>query len=451
MGRIFISAGNSGYQRRERDSTGEAGNVTSALEIILLGEQIVAELLARGFEVLSVPENLSLKQRISWIDARSRPGDVAIETRADSLDNLGVRGVSVFYIANNAERKKHAELLVLALLRRVPHLSSQGAKPDTSIGVGSLDFCRHLAIPSLLMEIGFLTNPDDRILIQTRRRDIALGIADGVAAWSRAVSDTETENGEDTIYPAIDIHINNHAYPEKGILIDSNACIPIDLADRLGINLANKPTVRRVQYRGVVYVKAIELREYHVSVKWDRATGTLSLRSILQIYPNQINRIMGHGNSSEVQMIVFLNANNENALAQFPDLPKLYRQEASIEGVNYDIAFCQMCVETNFLRFGGDVKPSQNNFGNLGTVEGDVLGATFPSPQIGVRAHIQHLKAYASREPLVQELIDPRFGFVVRGIAPLVSGLSGRWSADLQYGDKIKATLRRFYESCELL
>jgi hypothetical protein len=160
---------------------------------------------------------------------------------------------------------------------------------------------------------------------------------------------------------------------------------------------------------------------------------------------------MGHGNTSEVQLMMFLKANNESALTQFPDLPKLYREEATIEGVNYDIAFSQMCVETNYLRFGGEIKASQNNFGGLGAVGGGTEGATFPSARLGVRAHVQQLKAYASLEPLVQESVSPRFRFVTRGIAPLVGLLSGRWSADVNYGDRIMAVLKRLYESAGLL
>ncbi|GAB1539052.1 hypothetical protein NUACC21_17170 [Scytonema sp. NUACC21] len=70
---------------------------------------------------------------------------------------------------------------------------------------------------------------------------------------------------------------------------------------------------------------------------------------------------------------------------------------------------------------------------------------------IFVRAHIQHLKAYASLEPLVQEVVDPRFRFVARGIATFIDQLSGRWSADLEYGNKIMAMLKRLYESAGLL
>ena len=110
-----------------------------------------------------------------------------------------------------------------------------------------------------------------------------------------------------------------------------------------------------------------------------------------------------------------------------------------------------MCLETNFLRFGNDVKSVQNNFAGLGAIGGGAQGANFASARLGIRAQIQHLKAYASTEPILQDIVDPRFRFVRRGTAPLIHQLSGRWAADLQYGDKIMAILRRLYESAQLL
>jgi hypothetical protein len=450
MGRIFISAGHGGIENGGRDPGAIAGGTTEAQEMILLRDQVLPDLRSRGFEVLSVPDDLSMSGTIQWINSRAVTGDVALEIHADAFSNPNLRGATVFYIANNTERKNHADLMLLALVRRVPQLPNQGAKADTATGVGRLSFCRDTILPSLLMVVGYLSNPDDRYLIQNKRRDMALGLADGLAAWSRAVSGSGPTNGS-TTYPAINININNQTYGEQGIAINNNAYIPIDLVDRLKIDLTTAPNVRRVQYQGVVYVQAIALRDYNISVTWDNASRTVILRSILPICPGYIDQIMGHGNTSEVQLMMFLKANNENALTQFPDLPKLYREEATIEGVNYDIAFSQACVETNFLRFGSNLKPSQNNFGGLGDVGGSPEGATFPSARLGVRAHVQQLKAYASLEPLVQEQVSPRFRFVTRGIAPLVGQLSGRWSADPQYGEKILAVVRRLYESAGLL
>ncbi len=451
MGRIFISAGHGGRESWGIDPGTIAGGTTEAREMILLRDLIVTELRTRNQEVLSVPDDLSARGTIDWINSRSRPRDVALEIHADAAPNPSVRGASVFYITNNNERRQNAELLLTALLRRVPQLPNRGVRPDSESGLGSLVFCRQVRVASLYMQVGFLTSPEDRALLQNRRRDFAGGIAEGLVAWSQIVDPGSAPSPGETVYPQINISINGQNYPERGILVNGNAYIPIDLADRLQIDLSRIPTVRRITYRQVVYIKAIELRDFNISVGWDSNTRTVIIKSILTICPGQIDRIMGAGNTSEVQLQIFLRNNNEAALTRFPDLPRLYREEAAVEGVNHDIAFCQMCVETGFLRFGGDIRPEQNNFAGLGTIGGGAEAASFESARIGVRAHIQHLKAYASLEPLVQEVVDPRFRFVTRGVAPLVGQLSGRWSADTQYGQRIMAMVKRLYESAGLL
>jgi len=452
MGRIFISAGYEGLEFAGSDPGAITGGTTAAQEMMLLRDQVVQELRSRGFQVLSVPDELSLKDTLGWINGRAQPGDVALELHANVSPNSGSRGATAYYITNNLDRKSHADLLLLALLRRLPQLPNLGPKPDTGTGTGRLAFCRDTVIPSLLIEVCFLSNPEDRALLQNRRRDIALGIADGLASWSRKVSMPEgaIADTEASSHTPITISINNQTYGEKGVAINNNAYVPVDLVDRLGINLSPATPLRRVQYQGVVYVKAIELRELHIAVTWDEGNQTIALRSILGVSAEQMNKIISRGQTSEVQMMMFLKTNNPDALNQFPDLLKFYIEESNTEGVNYDLAFAQMCLETNYLRFGGNISINSNNFSHLGGSAGAET-ASFDSQRLGVRAQIQHLKAYASLEPLVQEAVDPRFRFVTRGVAPSVEQLGGRWSAELDYGAKILAILRRLYESADLL
>jgi len=97
------------------------------------------------------------------------------------------------------------------------------------------------------------------------------------------------------------------------------------------------------------------------------------------------------------------------------------------------------------LRFGGLVKPEMNNFCGLGSIGPEQPGLSFPSAQIGIRAHIQHLKAYATELPLNEELVDPRYNLVRRGTAPEVQGLAGTWAADRNYAEKIETILERLY------
>jgi N-acetylmuramoyl-L-alanine amidase/Mannosyl-glycoprotein endo-beta-N-acetylglucosaminidase len=446
MGRIFLSAAHGGTENGLLDPGAVVGTTTEAKEMILLRDAVLAELRTRGIETLAVPDDQSFQQTLDWINLRGQANDVSLELHADSANNPLVRGTNCFYITNNDVRKRQADNLLVALTKRVPKLPNRGAKPDSTAGVGNLAFCRQLVTPSLLLQVGFLTNPDDRFILQNQRRDLSLGLADGLVAWLQDVAGTV-----DTSFPPITININGQIYGEQGILVNGNAYIPVDFADRLGVNLSQNTTIRRVTYRNIVFIKAVDLRDSNISIGWDSASRTVILRTILKICPGSIDRIMDHGKTTELQLMMFLKANSEAAARDFPDLAKLYREESAIEGVDGDIAFAQMCVETNFLKFGGDIKPGQNNFASLGGVGTGPEGASFPSARIGVRAQVQHLKAYASTEPLVQESVDPRFRFVTRGIAPLVGQLGGRWTADLNYGDQLLAMLRRLYENAGLL
>lgn len=123
-----------------------------------------------------------------------------------------------------------------------------------------------------------------------------------------------------------------------------------------------------------------------------------------------------------------------------------YIEEAAAEGINSDVAFCQMVHETNYLRFGGDVELWQNNFCGLGATGGGEPGCSFATIEMGVRAHIQHLKAYANARQLRRKLVDPRFHKVSRATAPYVQDLTGKWATDPQYGDKIRSKLKQLEE-----
>jgi len=163
--------------------------------------------------------------------------------------------------------------------------------------------------------------------------------------------------------------------------------------------------------------------------------------------PTPSKYIMGQGNVGMDQKALFLLRNNPEINSGYAQMiSRLYTEEASFEGVNHDIAFVQMCLETGFLKYGGDVKPEQFNFAGLGAVGNGAPGLSFPDPRTGVRAHIQHLKAYGSEEPLNLELVNPRFRFVRRGCAPTYEGLAGTWAADRQYAVKITAIMNRLYE-----
>lgn len=125
------------------------------------------------------------------------------------------------------------------------------------------------------------------------------------------------------------------------------------------------------------------------------------------------------------------------------DFCQILLEEAKAEGVKAEVLFAQVMVETGNLQFGGQVKASQCNFGGLGATDGGASGADFSgngdnSVRIGLRAQVQHLKAYASTSSLVNSCVDPRFSLVSRGSATYVENLGGgKWASDPTYASKL--------------
>ena len=132
--------------------------------------------------------------------------------------------------------------------------------------------------------------------------------------------------------------------------------------------------------------------------------------------------IMGQSVLTPYQMVSYV----ENTTTAYKlnctllELATLFIEEGKLEGVRGDIAFCQSLHETGYFRYGGQVLPEQNNYAGIGATNDSPIGkgAWFDTPQLGVRAQIQHLKAYACTEPLNNPCVDPRFSLVKRGRAP---------------------------------
>jgi N-acetylmuramoyl-L-alanine amidase len=161
--------------------------------------------------------------------------------------------------------------------------------------------------------------------------------------------------------------------------------------------------------------------------------------------------IMGKGSTTVSQMM-----NYYNAKATYPsfyassdaptlqDFCQIYYEECTMEGINVEVAFIQAMKETNFLKYTGDVKIEQYNFAGIGATGNGAAGNSFGNVRTGVRAQIQHLKAYATSEALVNPCVDPRYQYVKKGSAPYVEWLGiqenptgAGWATAKNYGYSI--------------
>ena len=121
---------------------------------------------------------------------------------------------------------------------------------------------------------------------------------------------------------------------------------------------------------------------------------------------------------------------------------------ASSEGVRPEVVFAQAMLETGWLQFGGSVSADQCNFAGLGATGPQVGGARFDNVYQGLLAQSQHLKGYATRLPLNNPCVDPRYQLLVDrgylGRASCLEDLNGLWAVPGDsYGQRIAQIIDR--------
>ena len=136
--------------------------------------------------------------------------------------------------------------------------------------------------------------------------------------------------------------------------------------------------------------------------------------------------IMGKETITLEQCSQFLFKHNPDA----PEIIPFYKKYGEMLGIGWGYAVAQMIKETDYLKFTGAVKAEQNNFSGIGAIGAGSQGATFSTQEEGVLAHLEHLYAYASKDPLPAGVpkVDPRFDLVTRGSCPNWEDLNGRWA-----------------------
>ena len=156
-------------------------------------------------------------------------------------------------------------------------------------------------------------------------------------------------------------------------------------------------------------------------------------------------KIQGEAVASVQQLREYIKKVNKNVSQSVLDMTEYYIEEGKAEGIRGDIAFAQSCLETgNFTFKDSAVTLEQNNFAGLGVTQQGMRGNAFSDARTGIRAQVQHLKAYANKEALKNTCVDVRFSYVTRGSAPYVEWLGiqenpngGGWASGKNYGNKI--------------
>lgn len=393
------------------DSGAEGNGVVESEANWAIASACVEELSTyQGVEVVLTQnkgQNLSQKQRVQ--SALDQGADAVVSIHCNSADNApSAKGAEV-WVPNNSDYRNDVHIEGYNLGKHILEnlvslgLSNRGIKTrstqnDTYPSPGGL--CDYLGInyharlngiPGIIVEHAFVSNTEDAAMLKDAAWLKKMGVADatGIAEYYGLVKKEQGDNSG-----------------SQGGSGSSSA----DLY-RTGESVVTEGASAYESDPAIMGSSKVNAKDL---AAWYSSKG--------KTFPSDTYVCYGASNIEEFCQI--------------------YCEEAAAEGVRAEVAFCQAMNETGWLKFGGQVKAGQCNFAGIGALDGGASGADFSTygenaVRMGVRAQIQHLKAYASKESLANECVDPRFQLVERGCAPTVGGLSKRWASSATYGQDL--------------
>ena len=345
----------------------------------------------------------------------SQGADVVVSIHCNSVDASSASGAETFvpcdssYLYNETRVVGYAlgsciqsKLVELGFKDRGVKVrtSSDARYPDGSVAdyYGIIRYARQAGIPGLIVEHGFVTNASDAAKLGDATWCAKIGVADATA---------------------IAEYYGLSKIPTNGSAVSS--------ADVGKVGEAVK--TERTWQDDVAIMGAQQLSD---STDADTAK-TEAVEKMAAWYSSKNKTYPA-------------DAYERYGAATIVDFCAILYEEALDEGIRPEVVFAQAMKETGWLQFGGQVKVGQCNFCGLGALDGatsgsaDFSGYGEDGVRMGLRAQVQHLRAYAdssvTASSLKHALIDPRFDLVTpKGKAPTVQGLSGTWASDSGYGD----------------
>ncbi len=154
------------------------------------------------------------------------------------------------------------------------------------------------------------------------------------------------------------------------------------------------------------------------------------------------------------RLLAYLMNRNPALDPRYKSIAGDFKKHGEALRIRWDYAFYQMLLETNSLKFGGDVKPRQNNFAGLGATGGGVRGESFPDVSTGVLAQLQHLVAYSGEkvaQPVAARTREHQDSIIAKsaklGRPVRFADLTNRWAADRKYIRSIEALASGFTDA----
>ena len=188
----------------------------------------------------------------------------------------------------------------------------------------------------------------------------------------------------------------------------------------------------------------------------DANSHIVELERMLNVPPrppaerSNVKNIEGPGALEKANIVSYIMTKNSAISSrEVETIIDTYIREAQRENINHDIAIAQMCYATSHLM--NQQRLSAHNYAGFDAVNG--VPVRYANMGEGVRAHIQHLKGYASRQRPQGEIVDKRYQILIdnriQGTVKTIDALFDKWAPGYSrsYGNVINNILDDLYRS----
>lgn len=166
-GRNYVN-GTFGWVKSIYEDKGASGNGTTEFDVTKAIIDEVIRVGIPGVNIVKVPELLNLEERIKWINNTftKYPEPFAMEIHLDSAGATAT-GASVWYNDDNQYTKNEGKKF-LAMYTNITGLPSRHVNSDRTNRLGNLGFVSQLKCACLLVELGFISNPNELATIKSK-------------------------------------------------------------------------------------------------------------------------------------------------------------------------------------------------------------------------------------------------------------------------------------------
>lgn len=189
-----------GHGTPDGGAVSKSGTIESELNLAI-SEKLAQELTERGFKVVMTRtnENGLDKKKKADMEKRleimsSQPADMFISIHINKFSQSKYRGAEVLYSNNFIQ----STLLAQMIMDEIKEIDTTNQTRSIKQAEKSLYLMKNATLPAVIVECGFLSNPDEETLLKTDEYQsrLASAICDGIIDYYKNISDFENSHQE---------------------------------------------------------------------------------------------------------------------------------------------------------------------------------------------------------------------------------------------------------------